>query len=46
MLTLRILGGYLFGEYRSHLVGNRRFSLDVHRFSLKLDRKIEEKFEK
>ena len=45
MLTLDVIGSYVFGEYRSRLVGNRGFSLDVHRFSLKFDRKFEELFE-
>ena len=42
MLTLGELGEYVFGEYRSRLVGNRRFSLDVRRFSLEFGSKFEE----
>ena len=46
MLTLEVLGRNLFGEYRSRLVGNQRFTLDVRRFSLELARQFEELFEK
>ena len=42
MLTLELLGNLVFGEYRSRLVGNRRFSLDVRRFCLKFDSKFRE----
>ena len=42
MCTMEDLGSLIFGEYRSRLVGNLRFPLDVRRFCLEFDRKFEE----
>ena len=44
MLALGMKGGYVFREYRTRLVGNRRFSQDVHRFSWGIDSKFEKVF--